>query len=171
MEMTVAAAMLGMIVVVAVQFTGAYSVQRREFQNRQQAILEVGNVVERMTRRAWDQVTAEEAKKEGLSASAKQTLPDAELTVVVDPIAKSGVATKGPPAEKATDAKNAPKTPPTTPKTSPDAKSANTPAAGTTPIAEIEAKRIVVRLRWRNAAGQMGKPIQVVAWKYRRARS
>jgi len=57
--------------------------ERRASDRRERAIAEVANLMERITTYPYDQVTPELAGRMTLSGAARQSLPDAELTVEV----------------------------------------------------------------------------------------
>jgi hypothetical protein len=57
--------------------------QRRDAEHRQRAVLEAGNVMERLTAYSYEAITPELARKIALSSTTRQSLPDAELTADV----------------------------------------------------------------------------------------
>jgi hypothetical protein len=82
-ELAVAATMLGALLVVCLQLLAATAAQRRAIDQRQLAIFEVSNVLERIAARAWSDLTPEALAAEKPSAEAVEVLPEAELKVEV----------------------------------------------------------------------------------------
>jgi len=82
MELVVAGALLGTLLVVCLQLLTATADQRRAADQRQLAILEVGNVTERLAARPWTELKPEMAAPQ-LSPSVRDRLPGAELKVEV----------------------------------------------------------------------------------------
>jgi len=68
---------------VVVKLLGWVGLERREADRRSWAVQEVANVMERLTARPFDEITAEQAGRLTLSPSARQSLPEAELAVGV----------------------------------------------------------------------------------------
>jgi hypothetical protein len=81
LELAVAAAMLATLLAVCVQLLGAMAAQRRAADQRQLALFEVSNVIERAAARAWNDLTPEALAAEKLSPAAIEELPEAELKV------------------------------------------------------------------------------------------
>jgi hypothetical protein len=64
--------------------TLAWIARERQFtRQRQAALLEVGNVMERVTSLAWDELTPQRAAQTELSQTLREQIPDARLTVAV----------------------------------------------------------------------------------------
>ena len=83
-ELLVAGALLG-VVTAAVIPTLAWIVRQRKFNHeRQAAILEVGNVMERLMTLDWNELTSERAAQVKLSEPVENQLADPRLTVTVD---------------------------------------------------------------------------------------
>jgi Tfp pilus assembly protein PilV len=82
-ELFVAATMLGMLLVVCVQLLSATAAQRRAADQRQLAIMELSNVLERIAARPWADLTPQAFAAEKPSAEAVEKLPEAELKVEV----------------------------------------------------------------------------------------
>ena len=82
-EMTIAAAMLSVAMVMTVQVLGYSGQQRRASDQRQRAMLEVANLMERITAEPFDEVTAERARRLKIAPAAAGSLPGAELAVEV----------------------------------------------------------------------------------------
>jgi Tfp pilus assembly protein PilV len=118
-ELTVATAMLIIGMSLAVKVLGYAALQRRSAEQRQRALQEVANVMERITADPFDEVTPERARAMSISPSATSSLPGAELAVEVTP---------------------------------------SQPGAGRS------ARRIAVRLRWRNRAGEWEAPVRLTTW-------
>ncbi len=97
-EMIVAGALLGTLLVVCLQLCVAAAAQRQAAARRQCASLELANVMERVAARPWSKLTAADLAAEHLSPSASAQLPGAELKIEVltpagDPEAKRLTAT------------------------------------------------------------------------------
>ena len=93
LEVSVAGALLFVLMVVAVQMLGWVASERRAAVRRQWAVQEAANVMERLTAQPFERLSADQAAAIELSAATRQVLPDAQLEVnVVDepeqPIAK-----------------------------------------------------------------------------------
>jgi len=82
-ELIVASALLGTLLVVCLQLLTATAAQRRAADQRQLALFEVGNVMERLAARPWADLTPKTAADERLSASLGDRLPGAKLNVEV----------------------------------------------------------------------------------------
>jgi hypothetical protein len=82
-EVAMAAVMLMIAMTLTVKVLGYVGHQRRVSEYRQRAIQEVANVMERLTARPFDEITAEQARRLTPSPSARQSLPEAELAVGV----------------------------------------------------------------------------------------
>ena len=82
-EMTIAAAMLSVAMAMTVQVLGYAGQQRRSADQRQRALLEVANLMERITAGPFDEVTAERARRLAVTPAAASSLPGAELAVEV----------------------------------------------------------------------------------------
>ena len=78
-----AGVMLAIAMTLTVQVLGHAGQQRRAAEHRQRAILEVANIMERITALPFDLVTAERARRLSISPTAAGTLPGAELSVEV----------------------------------------------------------------------------------------
>jgi type II secretory pathway pseudopilin PulG len=118
-ELVAAAAVLGALLVVCVQLLAATTQQRRIADQRQLALLEVQNTIERLAARPWNELTPQTAAGK-LSPALSRRLPDAELKVEV-----------------------------------------------TASVAEPQAKRIAVSLRWKDYSGQFTKPVTIVTWRWK----
>jgi hypothetical protein len=84
-EMAMAGVVLMIGMMLTVKVVGFVASQRREAEHRQRAILEVGNLMERMTAYAYDEVSAELARRLTLSDAARLSLPGSELAIDVTP--------------------------------------------------------------------------------------
>ena len=98
LEAIVAGTLLGTLLVVCLQLLSAAAAQRRAADQRQCAILELANVMERVAARPWAELTAAALAQEKLSPSAAGQLPGAELKIEIstdakDPDAKRITAT------------------------------------------------------------------------------
>ena len=83
LEVSVAGVLLAALLTVCVQFLGATAARRRAMEDRQTAILEAGNVMERLGARQWHELTPETARAMELSEEAQQSLAEARLEVEV----------------------------------------------------------------------------------------
>jgi hypothetical protein len=106
-----------------VQVLGFVAAQRRSGERRQHAVLEAGNLMERITGYPYPDVSADLARKMTLSPGARQVLPDPELKIDI--------------TERQLDGGRF-------------------------------AKRIAIRLCWRNRAGQWDAPVRLTSWIERR---
>jgi hypothetical protein len=84
MELLVAGALLGTLLVVCLQLIAATSAQHRATDQRQLAVIEVGNVMERLAAQPWSELTPQTAAPR-LSPPVAKRLPSAELKVEVAP--------------------------------------------------------------------------------------
>jgi hypothetical protein len=82
MELVVAAALLGTLLVVCLQLIAATSVQGRLAEQRQLAAIELGNVMEHLAARPWSELTPQMAVPQ-LSSPVRNRLPGAELKVEI----------------------------------------------------------------------------------------
>jgi hypothetical protein len=82
-ELAIAGAMLAVAMTLAVQVLGYAGQQRRSADRRQRAILEVTNIMERITALPFDEVTPERARRLSITPEAAGSLPGAELSVDV----------------------------------------------------------------------------------------
>jgi Tfp pilus assembly protein PilV len=82
-EVAMAAVLLMIAMTLTVKVIGLVALERRASERRQRALLEVANVMERITAYPFDQVTPELAGRLTLSPAARQSLPDSELAVNV----------------------------------------------------------------------------------------
>ena len=82
-ELAVAGALLGTLLVVCLQLLSAAAAQRRAADQRQCALVELGNVMERLAARPWAELTTTAVAQERLSPSADRQLPGAELKIEV----------------------------------------------------------------------------------------
>jgi prepilin-type N-terminal cleavage/methylation domain-containing protein len=88
-ELSLTLAILAVAMSVTVQVLGGIAAQRRAIERRQYAAQEAANVLERFAARPFDGLTPEAARSVSLSDDARQALPGAELTVIVDDKAAS----------------------------------------------------------------------------------
>ena len=73
--------MLMIAMTLTVKVLGWVALERRAAEHRQRAVLEVANVMERITAYPFEEVTPDLARRITLSATARQSLPDSELAV------------------------------------------------------------------------------------------
>ncbi len=81
LEILCAGAMLGALLVVCLQLFSAAAGQRRAAQQRQAAIREAANVMERLDGLSFDRLTPEGVGRVQLCDEARQALPGAELEI------------------------------------------------------------------------------------------
>ncbi len=82
-ELAVAGALLGTLLVVCLQLVSAALAQRRAADQRQCALVELGNVMEQVTARPWAELTTARLSQERLPPSAERQLPGAQLKIEV----------------------------------------------------------------------------------------
>ena len=120
-ELTVGAILLTALMVTAIPTLAWVGRVRRSAERQQVAVLAVGNLMERITTLAWDEVTQDALAATELPNEVSRQLPDADLRVSV-------LLVPGP----------------------------------------VEAKRVLIELRWREpSAGMQSAPIRLAAWIYR----
>lgn len=83
-ELMVAGALLGVVTATVIPTLGWLIRQRKFNQERQAAVLEVGNLMERLTVLEWDELTSERAEQFQLSEPLENQLAEPRLTVAVD---------------------------------------------------------------------------------------
>jgi hypothetical protein len=81
--MSIAAAMLSVAMAMTVKVLGYSGQQRRSAEQRQRALLEAGNLMERITAMPFDEVTAERVRRLSIARTVAESLPGAELAVEV----------------------------------------------------------------------------------------
>jgi hypothetical protein len=82
-ELTMSVFLLAIAMTTTVQVLGWVARERRAVERRQWAVLEVGNLMERMTAEPWNRVTPESARALTLSEEVRRKLPEPELTTTV----------------------------------------------------------------------------------------
>ncbi len=82
-EVAMAAVLLMIAMTLTVKVIGLVALERRASERRQRALVEVANVMERITAYPFDEVTPELAGRLTLSPPARQSLADSELAVDV----------------------------------------------------------------------------------------
>ena len=87
LEVMVAGTLLAVLLAICVQLLSAAADQRRAADQRQSAIEELANLMERIAALPWSDLTMDLATKEQekLSPSAKSQLPGAELKIEIIP--------------------------------------------------------------------------------------
>jgi hypothetical protein len=83
LETIVAGALLGTLLVLCLQLLGAAAAQRRAADQRQCAVQELANVVERVAARPWAELNTTALATEKLSPWAADQLPGAQLKIEV----------------------------------------------------------------------------------------
>ena len=81
LEATVAAALLGTLMMVCLHLLSATSAQRRALDQRQAAVIELSNEMERLTALPWAEMTRLKPADERISPWARAILPEAKLKV------------------------------------------------------------------------------------------
>ena len=84
LELMAASAVLATLLGVSLHALGALAEQRRAASQREMAVQEVANVLERATALPWSEVTSDRLAAWPLSAEASAMLPAGELQVSVD---------------------------------------------------------------------------------------
>lgn len=82
-EMAISAAMLAVVMTLTIRVLGYAGQQRRFAEQRQRAMLEVANLMERLTAEPFDEVTADRARRLSIAPASAASLPGAVLTVEV----------------------------------------------------------------------------------------
>ena len=91
-ELLVAAALLATLATVCVQLFGLASAEQRALRQRQAALNEAANVLERLSIRPWNELTDKALGELSLSAAARQSLPQAKLEVhLTQPSGQAGL--------------------------------------------------------------------------------
>jgi type II secretory pathway pseudopilin PulG len=83
-EIVVAGILLGTVMSIAVPALSWVVRERRAADRRQQATLEVENLMEQFTARSWDEITQQTAANLELPDQVTQQLPEASLSCTVD---------------------------------------------------------------------------------------
>jgi prepilin-type N-terminal cleavage/methylation domain-containing protein len=91
LELVVAAALLGTVMVVCLQMLAATTHQRKVADQRQLALLEVENAMERLAVRPWNDLTPQTPAAQ-LSPAVRGRLPGADLKVEVTASAAESLA-------------------------------------------------------------------------------
>jgi len=84
--------LMAMFVGIAAQMFVATAGERRAVERRSTAIIEAANIAERATALGWEELTPERLAGVGLSAAAKEVLPEAALKLTVEPDASDAAA-------------------------------------------------------------------------------
>ena len=82
-ELLVAAGLLATLLTVCVQLSGVASAEQRALGQRQAAMNEAANVLERLSIRPWNELTDKDLGELPLSAAARQSVPDGRLEIHV----------------------------------------------------------------------------------------
>ena len=82
-ELAISGALLMVAMALTVKVLGWIGAERHNFDRRQCALHEAGNLMERLTSRSFDAVTGAAVKQVALSPQAKKALPGADLQVDV----------------------------------------------------------------------------------------
>jgi uncharacterized membrane protein len=80
-EVAMATVILMIAMSLTVRVLGWVALERRAAEQRQRAVLEVANVMERITAYPFDEVTPDLTRRITLSTTAAQSLPDSDLAV------------------------------------------------------------------------------------------
>jgi type II secretory pathway component PulJ len=81
LELLIAGVLLGVLMTVCVQMLSAAAAQRRAADDRQTAIREAANLMERLSTVSFDKLTPEGVAKLQLSDEARRALPGGELEI------------------------------------------------------------------------------------------
>ncbi len=84
-ELAMAMVMLVIAMTLTIKVLGWVALERRSSERRERAVIEVANVMERMTAHPFDEVTPDLARGMRLSTATSQALPDSDLAVEVTP--------------------------------------------------------------------------------------
>jgi hypothetical protein len=82
-ELAMSAVMLAIVMTLTVKVLGYAGQQQRSADHRQRAVLEVANVMERITASPFDEITAARARRVSISPAAAGSLSGSELAVDV----------------------------------------------------------------------------------------
>ncbi len=82
-EVVAASGIVAAVLVLCLQLLSAAAAQRRTADQRQCALLELGNVMEQVAARPWAELTTAAFAKKKLSPSAERQLPAAELKIEI----------------------------------------------------------------------------------------
>jgi len=85
LELIVSATLLSVVMITAIPMLGWIARERTLKQHRQAAILEVGNLMERLTQLDWNELTPERAAGFALSEALARQLAEPRLTIRVEP--------------------------------------------------------------------------------------
>jgi hypothetical protein len=83
LEMAVAGVLILALLTLCVRYFAVTATQRRALDQRQAALGEAANIMERVSTRPWSDLTAEELSKISFSPETKLALPDGELKIEV----------------------------------------------------------------------------------------
>jgi hypothetical protein len=83
LELVAASALLGTLLIVCLEVFSAADAQRRAAEQRNCAIVELGNIMERVAARPWPELATSAVAGQRLSDWAAQQLPAAELRIEV----------------------------------------------------------------------------------------
>jgi len=89
-EVAMATVLLMIAMTVTVRVLGWVALERRAAERRQRALIEVANVMERITAYPFEEVTPELVRRMTLSEPARRLLPDSELVLDVKDGAGAG---------------------------------------------------------------------------------
>jgi hypothetical protein len=89
-EVTMATVILVIAMTLTLRVLAMVALERRDFERRQRAVIEVANLMERVTAVPFDQVDPELARGMTLSDAGRRLLPDSDLAVDVQPKAGGG---------------------------------------------------------------------------------
>lgn len=91
-EITISSLVLSIAMVLTLHVLAWVAAERRAVERRECAVQEVANLMERLTARPWDELTAQRLAQVTLSQAARSALPGAELTASVDDLSKPVVS-------------------------------------------------------------------------------
>jgi hypothetical protein len=139
-EMIVATVLLMALTMLCVKYFSVTATQRMALDQRQTALHEAANIMERLSTKPWDDLTPEKLSEISLSPELKSALPEGELKInlVEQPSRLLSETEQSSPLPN---------------------------NAGVTPASQC--KRITITIRWQDRSGQWTQPVRLVAWRYR----
>lgn len=86
LELAISVVLTGALLTMALQLLHWTRSQRRGGDRRSIALIECSNVLDKLTRLPWDELTSDQWHAPELSAEAKAVLPDGQLHVTLHPL-------------------------------------------------------------------------------------
>jgi len=94
MELTVAGAVLAVMMAVSMQLLGVIACERKAASRRQTAVREAGNLMQRVSALPWEKLDRQALDELSLSETAAAELPHAELEATIEDESSPSVETK-----------------------------------------------------------------------------